>query len=487
MTMGAFKGEEVCELIVLFMLHEIVEVEKIFEKVEIGLYRDDGLGATEGSGPVIERKKKDMDKLFKRYGLNITIEANTRRVCFLDVIMDLDKKDFRPFHKKNSSINYVKKGSNHPPQVLRNLPSGVNKRLISRSANKECFNTEKQPYQEAIYNAGFNFDLHWEEKESEANTVGDSNVDSTHTEQRKRQRRRKVIWFNPPYSDYVATQVGRIFRQLIDCHFKKGTLLGKLFNHNTLKVSYSCVPNLKAKVTSHNRKILSKPERSVVRTESNCRVKEKCPFKGERACDIGSAVYKAVVKTGDPRKEKFYIGSSNNFKKRCYSHKDTFIDRERMTESCLSEYVWKLKDEGEVPEVTWSIISRDKEYTRESKKCNLCIREKLEILKNSLDVKCLNQRSEIMNKCRHRNKFLLSNMRWSSQRMRDQNERFEPGEQSGGDTRREAGLGRQMRGDRGDPGQGGPQRIGQPEQQGGQSRGDAGTTRSGRRYNLQIH
>ena len=116
------------------------------------------------------------------------------------------------------------------------------------------------------------------------------------------------------------------------------------------------------------------------------------------------------MQTGDPRAWRFYIGSSNNFKKRVQSHLDSFKDRNRVTESMLSEYIWKLKDEGAEPKVAWSVISKEREYNRESKRCNLCIREKLEILKHSLEPGSLNIRSELLNKCRHRNKFLLANV-----------------------------------------------------------------------------
>ena len=69
-----------------------------------------------------------------------------------------------------------------------------------------------------------------------------------------------------------------------------------------------------------------------------------------------------------------------------------------------------MKDEGLNPQVSWSVICREKEYTRESKSCNLCTREKLEILKHSLDPNSLNKRAKILNKCIHRNKFLLGNV-----------------------------------------------------------------------------
>ena len=72
-----------------------------------------------------------------------------------------DRENYRPFHKPIATINHVRQGSNNPPKVLENIPEGVNKRLNSRASNKECFEEEKRPYQEALRTAGYNFDLVW--------------------------------------------------------------------------------------------------------------------------------------------------------------------------------------------------------------------------------------------------------------------------------------------------------------------------------------
>ena len=75
----------------------------------------------------------------------------------------------------------------------------------------------------------------------------------------------------------------------------------------------------------------------------------------------------------------------------------------------LSDYVWSLKNEGSVPNLQWSIMKRAKSYSNTSKSCPLCNQEKLEILRYENKKELLNKRSEILNKCRHMNKFLLAN------------------------------------------------------------------------------
>ena len=50
---------------------------------------------------------------------------------------------------------------------------------------------------------------------------------------------------NPPFNINVATNVAKTFLTLIDKHFPKNRRLSKIFNRNTIKVSYSCLPNVK--------------------------------------------------------------------------------------------------------------------------------------------------------------------------------------------------------------------------------------------------
>ena len=52
---------------------------------------------------------------------------------------------------------------------------------------------------------------------------------SKSTDKKKRTRSRKVIWFNPPFSESVKTKVGEKFLLFIDKHFGK-TGLRKYFN-----------------------------------------------------------------------------------------------------------------------------------------------------------------------------------------------------------------------------------------------------------------
>ena len=69
---------------------------------------------------------------------------------------------------------------------------------------------------------------------------------------------------NPPYSHNVETKVGKCFLQLIDQHFPKTDPLQKIFNRYTLKLSYSCMSNVKTIFSSHNKAQINKPSTTVI-------------------------------------------------------------------------------------------------------------------------------------------------------------------------------------------------------------------------------
>ena len=126
-TMGAYHGAEVCELVGLFLLHEM---RTNFPSLNFGLYRDDGLGSHRRlSGPELERLKKQIICLFKSHGLTITIHTKLRIVNFLDVTLNLAEETFAPYRKPNSEPLYINVKSNHPPDVIKQLPKSVSKRL----------------------------------------------------------------------------------------------------------------------------------------------------------------------------------------------------------------------------------------------------------------------------------------------------------------------------------------------------------------------
>ena len=186
--MGSFDGAEICEIVGLFLLSKLQPL-----KLELGLYRDDGLGICSMRARQIEKMKQDMCKIFQNFGLRITIDVNHKIVNFLDVSLDLNSGLYKPFMKPNDNPLYVNKSSNHPPSILRNIPAAVNKRLSGISATEEIFKNSVTPYQEALKKSGYDFDLKFQ-PETEPVTG-------------RKNRGRKITWFNPPYSANVSTNI----------------------------------------------------------------------------------------------------------------------------------------------------------------------------------------------------------------------------------------------------------------------------------------
>ena len=75
-----------------------------------------------------------------------------------------------------------------------------------------------------------------------------------------RNRARNIIWFNPPYSQNVKTNIGKTFLKLVKKHFPRDHKLYKIFNRNTLKLSYSCMGSMSSVIKQHNCKVLSTTE-----------------------------------------------------------------------------------------------------------------------------------------------------------------------------------------------------------------------------------
>ena len=108
------------------------------------MYRYDGLGILRNSsGPEIERKRKQIIQIFKSCGLNITVKTNLKTVDFLDVRLDLINNTYQPYRKPNSETVYINKDSNYSPNILKDLPKAINKRITDTLCNRDIFDATK--------------------------------------------------------------------------------------------------------------------------------------------------------------------------------------------------------------------------------------------------------------------------------------------------------------------------------------------------------
>ena len=113
---------------------------------------------------------------------------------------------------------------------------------------------------------------------------------------------------------------------------------------------------------------------------------------------------------------KVYLETAGDFKQRFYNHRMSFNNEGHSTDKTLSKSVWEVKKKLKIiPSLKWYIIKSLPAQSNISKKCQLCLQEKFEILNYPNPNELLNKRSEHISKCRHVNKFLLSNYKPNDQ------------------------------------------------------------------------
>ena len=220
--------------------------------------------------------------------------------------------------------------SNHPPNIIRNIPESINRRLSDISSDEHVFIEAAAPYQEALRKSGYTYSLKFKP--------------SPQTPQKQKSRRRNIIRFNPPFSRNVKTNIGRAFIILIDRCFPAGHKLRKIFSRNTIKLSYSCIPNVKQIIDGHNEDILKKaaqPQQDKTTKTCNCRKEDECPLKGE--CLLKEVVYQAKVTTKE--KTETYIGlTATEFKTRWRNHQMLFKHENKNNEkNSITECVKEIR------------------------------------------------------------------------------------------------------------------------------------------------
>ena len=178
--------------------------------------------------------------MFKENELDIVIQCNMKTVNYRT--LNLENSTYRSYQKENNQINYITIEFNNPPSIIKQLPLSIESRLSSLPSLEEIFNNSVTPYQEALDKSGYKHKLKYQ-----------ANID---TASNKKQRKRYIIWLNPPHSKNVKTNIEKIVLNLIKKHFPPHNKFHKLFYKNTAKISYSCTQNVKTIINSDNEKTL---------------------------------------------------------------------------------------------------------------------------------------------------------------------------------------------------------------------------------------
>ena len=155
-------------------------------------------------------------------------------------------------------------------------------------------------------------------------------------EQKKQKQicNRNIIWFNPPFSRNVTANIAKRFLNLLYIHFPKSNKLQKIFNKNTIKVSYCCSENLSSVIKTHNKKLTN--EKITPRKQCNYKNRNNGPFDGN--CQTSDIIYKCIASTTN-NPDKIYPGTAEgNFKESITTRHHSNTEKRQMTPPSWNMY-----------------------------------------------------------------------------------------------------------------------------------------------------
>ena len=152
-------------------------------------------------------------------------------VNYLGVTLDLNNGTFRPYHKPDNEISYININSNHPQNIIKQIPISIRIRFSNLSSN-DLFRQVTLYYTATL--------------QVQVWTSSPVQIQYTPTkrDQRPNNRKRNIICVNN-ISNNIFTTIGRFFLNLVQRHFPRNHKFHKIFNKKKVKVSYSCMSNMK--------------------------------------------------------------------------------------------------------------------------------------------------------------------------------------------------------------------------------------------------
>ena len=179
--------------------------------------------------------------------------------------------------------------------------------LLLLSYNRKEFTRAIPEYEEAMQRSGHSGELHY---------------NSPPNSHKRKPRKQNIVWFNPPFSEHVKSNIGKAFLHLLEKHFPSQHCLHKICNKNNVKVNYCCMPNMAAIISRHNKALLTqKTEPANIVPPCNCTTKTNCLMNG--LCCKSSIIYKATL-TSDGIAKNHYGCSETEFKTHYYNHNQSF-------------------------------------------------------------------------------------------------------------------------------------------------------------------
>ena len=229
----------------------------------------------------------------------------------------------------------------------------IGQRKSDLFCDNAAFEKAAPEYNQALQRSGFKRTIMYKPLQSALHRSNNNN---------KKKRKRNIIWFNTPFSENVATSIGKEFFSLLSKHFPPNSRYHKIFNKQNIKLSYNCMPNMGSIIAQHNKQVLNRFSSGDTETPPcNCRNMRDCSL--QEKCRTKCVIYKASVCTPNGKTMSYYGYCETDFKARYYNHKQSLKSSSKRHQTELSRLVWRLKVEGYIPVIKWSIVCRAKPYS----------------------------------------------------------------------------------------------------------------------------
>ena len=171
---------------------------------------------------------------------------------------------FPKLHKKIISLCFLRKSKVHTdtarlPSLL--LPFRVMMSIVSPWINCTMYLFDrfitKVNFKGIWKGYAFKVDLCYKKALDECRYRYTLHYEPPTTDKRKKQTTEHHTLVQPPIQQKHQHQYRTQFLALVDKHVPKDYKLRKIFNHNTIKISYSCMNNTKQIIDNHNKRILN--------------------------------------------------------------------------------------------------------------------------------------------------------------------------------------------------------------------------------------
>ena len=111
----------------------------------------------------------------------------------MDVTFNICTGKYQPYKKPNDTPTYINLNSNHLPNIIKALSNNILKGISNISSDKATFDNVATSYNYVLSASRYKENLIYQQDLTPSKKVS----------------QRKIIWFNPPYSVNVETNIGK--------------------------------------------------------------------------------------------------------------------------------------------------------------------------------------------------------------------------------------------------------------------------------------